>query len=71
MRLDAGLDPGKLHMTHVVLTGRNARDDLTEMERVKHPVRSGIEAQVGVQIQTNFPAFDDIQERTFLARHIL
>jgi hypothetical protein len=24
-----------------------------------------------VQIQTNFPAIDDIQERKFLARHLL
>ena len=40
--------------THVVLTGRNAHDDLieaadlvTEMELVKHPFRSGIKAQNG------------------------
>ena len=39
---------------HVVLTGRNAHDDLieaadlvTEMELVKHPFRSGIKAQIG------------------------
>ncbi|HUF86002.1 MAG TPA: cob(I)yrinic acid a,c-diamide adenosyltransferase [Thermohalobaculum sp.] len=43
-------------MTHVVLTGRNARDELigiadlvTEMELVKHPFRSGIKAQIGVE----------------------
>ena len=43
-------------MTHVVLTGRNAKDELieisdlvTEMELVKHPFRSGIKAQVGVE----------------------
>lgn len=43
-------------MTHVVLTGRNAHDDLieiadlvTEMELVKHPFRSGIKAQIGVE----------------------
>ena len=43
-------------MTHVVLTGRNAHDDLieiadlvTEMELVKHPFRSGIKAQKGVE----------------------
>ncbi len=43
-------------MTHVVLTGRNAHEDLieladlvTEMELVKHPFRSGIKAQVGVE----------------------
>jgi cob(I)alamin adenosyltransferase len=46
----------KPEMTHVVLTGRNARDELieiadlvTEMELVKHPFRSGIKAQVGVE----------------------
>ena len=46
----------KPHMTHVVLTGRNAKDDLievadlvTEMELVKHPFRSGIKAQIGVE----------------------
>lgn len=43
-------------MTHVVLTGSNAHDDLieiadlvTEMELVKHPFRSGIKAQIGVE----------------------
>jgi cob(I)alamin adenosyltransferase len=43
-------------MTHVVLTGRNARDELveiadlvTEMELVKHPFRSGVKAQRGVE----------------------
>lgn len=43
-------------MTHVVLTGRNAKDPLievadlvTEMELVKHPFRSGIKAQIGVE----------------------
>ena len=43
-------------MTHVVLTGRNAADDLiemadlvTEMSLVKHPFRSGIKAQIGVE----------------------
>ncbi|MGB8817316.1 MAG: cob(I)yrinic acid a,c-diamide adenosyltransferase [Rhizobiaceae bacterium] len=46
----------KPHMTHVVLTGRNAADELieiadlvTEMELVKHPFRSGIKAQIGVE----------------------
>ncbi|QQA43162.1 cob(I)yrinic acid a,c-diamide adenosyltransferase [Pelagovum pacificum] len=46
----------KPHMTHVVLTGRNAHDDLieiadlvTEMELVKHPFRSGVKAQKGVE----------------------
>ena len=43
-------------MTHVVLTGRTAKDELieiadlvTEMELVKHPFRSGIKAQIGVE----------------------
>ena len=46
----------KPHMTHVVLTGRNAKEDLieiadlvTEMELIKHPFRSGIKAQQGVE----------------------
>ncbi len=43
-------------MKHVIVTGRNARDDLieaadlvTEMEQVKHPFRSGVKAQVGIE----------------------
>jgi cob(I)alamin adenosyltransferase len=43
-------------MTHVVLTGRNARPELieaadlvTEMTMVKHPFRGGIKAQPGVE----------------------
>jgi cob(I)alamin adenosyltransferase len=43
-------------MTHVVLTGRNAAEELigaadlvTEMELVKHPFRGGIKAQKGVE----------------------
>ncbi len=50
------LSEEKPHMTHVVLTGRNAKDELieiadlvTEMELVKHPFRSGIKAQIGVE----------------------
>ena len=46
----------KPEMTHVVLTGRNAHTDLieiadlvTEMELIKHPFRSGIKAQIGVE----------------------
>ena len=46
----------KPEMTHVVLTGRNAKEDLieiadlvTEMELIKHPFRSGIKAQIGVE----------------------
>ncbi|MEM8848978.1 MAG: cob(I)yrinic acid a,c-diamide adenosyltransferase [Pseudomonadota bacterium] len=43
-------------MSHVVLTGRNAKEELvdladlvTEMELVKHPFRSGVKAQAGVE----------------------
>ena len=43
-------------LTHVVLTGRNAKDDLieiadlvTEMTLIKHPFRSGIKGQPGVE----------------------
>ncbi len=43
-------------LTHVVLTGRNAAEGLieaadlvTEMTLIKHPFRSGIKAQVGVE----------------------
>jgi len=50
------LQDEKPEMTHVVLTGRNARPELieiadlvTEMELVKHPFRSGIKAQIGVE----------------------
>ena len=50
------LETEKPDMTHVVLTGRNAADELieiadlvTEMALVKHPFRSGIKAQIGVE----------------------
>jgi len=46
----------KPDMTHVVLTGRNAKDELIEaadlvttMEATKHPFRDGIKAQKGVE----------------------
>ena len=52
----AFLETEKPAMTHVVLTGRNAADALietadlvTEMSLVKHPFRSGIKAQIGVE----------------------
>ena len=52
----AFLENKKPEMTHVVLTGRNAADELieiadlvTEMSLVKHPFRSGIKAQIGVE----------------------
>ncbi len=41
---------------HIVITGRNARDEVieladlvTEMEMIKHPFRSGVKAQAGVE----------------------
>ena len=46
----------KPQMTHVCLTGRNAKPELieaadlvTEMELIKHPFRDGIKAQAGVE----------------------
>jgi cob(I)alamin adenosyltransferase len=43
-------------MKHVVVTGRNAKEELieaadlvTEMEQVKHPFRSGVKAQLGIE----------------------
>ncbi len=43
-------------MLHVVVTGRNARDELidmadlvTEMKLVKHPYRAGVKAQKGIE----------------------
>ncbi|MFD1701880.1 cob(I)yrinic acid a,c-diamide adenosyltransferase [Methylopila henanensis] len=42
--------------THVVVTGRNAKDELieqadlvTEMTQVKHPFRDGVKAQAGIE----------------------
>jgi cob(I)alamin adenosyltransferase len=47
---------GKRPMLHVIVTGRNARDELiemadlvTEMKLIKHPYRAGIKAQKGVE----------------------
>ncbi|CAM9996672.1 MAG: cob(I)yrinic acid a,c-diamide adenosyltransferase [Mameliella sp.] len=46
----------KPHMTHVCLTGRNAKPELieaadlvTEMTLLKHPFRDGVKAQKGVE----------------------
>lgn len=43
-------------MKHVIVTGRNAHDDLieaadlvTEMTQIKHPFRSGVKAQAGIE----------------------
>nr|WP_315383369.1 cob(I)yrinic acid a,c-diamide adenosyltransferase [uncultured Sphingomonas sp.] len=43
-------------MTHVIITGRNAPEELieaadlvTEMTQVKHPFRSGVKAQKGIE----------------------
>ena len=50
------LQTQKPPMTHVILTGRNAKEELieiadlaTEMELLKHPFRSGVKAQQGVE----------------------
>ena len=47
---------GKPRDLHVIVTGRNAKDELieiadlvTEMELIKHPFRSGIKGQPGVE----------------------
>ncbi len=52
----AFLKAEKPEMTHVILTGRNAAEELieiadlvTEMELVKHPFRAGVKAQAGVE----------------------
>jgi cob(I)alamin adenosyltransferase len=52
----AFLQSSKPPLTHVVLTWRNAKQELidaadlvTEMTLVKHPFRSGIKAQPGVE----------------------
>ncbi len=46
----------KPEMTHVVVTGRNAKDALieiadlvTEMTQIKHPFRDGVKAQTGIE----------------------
>jgi cob(I)alamin adenosyltransferase len=46
----------KPEMKHVIVTGRNAPDALmeaadlvTEMAMVKHPFRSGVKAQAGIE----------------------
>jgi cob(I)alamin adenosyltransferase len=43
-------------MTHVIVTGRNAKDELieiadlvTEMTMIKHPFRDGVKAQAGIE----------------------
>lgn len=52
----AFLQERKPDMTHVLLTGRNAKPELleaadlvTEMTMVKHPFRDGIKAQAGIE----------------------
>ena len=46
----------KREMLHVVITGRNARPELvelaelvTEMKQIKHPYRSGVMPQKGIE----------------------
>ncbi len=47
---------GKRHDLHVIVTGRNAKDEVieiadlvTEMTEIKHPFRAGIKAQKGIE----------------------
>ncbi|GBE42882.1 cob(I)yrinic acid a,c-diamide adenosyltransferase [bacterium BMS3Bbin10] len=46
----------KPEMTHVIVTGRNAKEELieiadlvTEMTQIKHPFRAGVKAQEGIE----------------------
>jgi len=46
----------KPKMKHVIITGRNAKDELiemadlvTDMTQIKHPFRSGVKAQIGIE----------------------
>ncbi len=46
----------KPEMKHVIITGRNAKEELidfadlvTDMTQIKHPFRSGVKAQVGIE----------------------
>ncbi|MEL7400798.1 MAG: cob(I)yrinic acid a,c-diamide adenosyltransferase, partial [Pseudomonadota bacterium] len=46
----------KPEMKNVIITGRNAKDELvefadlvTDMTMVKHPFRDGVKAQVGIE----------------------
>ena len=46
----------KPEMKHVIITGRNAKEELmevadlvTDMTMVKHPFRAGVKAQVGIE----------------------
>ena len=52
----AFLSEEKPEMTHVIVTGRNAKDELidaadlvTEMTMIKHPFRDGVKAQAGIE----------------------
>ncbi len=47
---------GKPRDSHVIVTGRNAKDELieiadlvTEMTEIKHPFRAGVKAQAGIE----------------------
>ena len=46
----------KPEKTHVIITGRNAKEELieiadlvTNMDLIKHPFRSGVKAQLGIE----------------------
>lgn len=50
------LQTEKPEMTHVVLTGRNAKENImdiadlvTEMTEIKHPFKAGVKAQIGIE----------------------
>ena len=51
-----GVLKAKPHDLHVIVTGRNAKEELieiadlvTEMTEIKHPFRSGVKAQAGIE----------------------
>ena len=46
----------KPEKTHVIITGRNAKEELieiadlvTNMDLIKHPFRGGVKAQIGIE----------------------
>ena len=58
MSLDEVLEAlkNKPEKTHVIITGRNAKEELlevadlvTNMDLIKHPFRSGVKAQLGIE----------------------
>ena len=58
MSLDEVLETlkNKPEKTHVIITGRNAKEEIlevadlvTNMDLIKHPFRSGVKAQLGIE----------------------